>query len=385
MIMLHVIQTVASLNASKGGVTRTVTQLSKALASCPDMRVSIVSADTDADLEVGGPRTAADAPVPGLARPVGSAARVRRLAEQSEATAILVHDNGLWLPSNLQAALGARRGRLPLIISPHGMLEPWALNHRALRKRAALATYQGWCLRSAIGFHATSPEEATSIRRAGLRQPIALVGNGIESPPKGLKRTYDRTSSVLFLSRLHAKKGVLELIAAWQEVRPLGWSLRIVGPDDGGYRERVVAAIYESGAADSIALCDEVDDAGKWRHYAEARLFILPSFSENFGLVIGEALASGLPVITTTATPWAQIGTRGCGWIIEPTVDAIAAALQAATSLPPAELENMGNRGRDWIPAEFSWPRIAAKMQEFYGWVARGCAPPERPGFVHLD
>jgi glycosyltransferase involved in cell wall biosynthesis len=354
-MILHIVQTVASLKFSKGGVSRTVAQLSRALAEQANTRISVVSEDTDADRDIAGLRV------------TGAAA------------ALDILPPGRTF-SNVQ-----RSRRTPLIISPHGMLERWALAHHPLRKRAALAAYQLWCLKTAKAFHATSPDEAENIRRLGLRQPIAVVGNGVEGPPQGFMPAPSGIRRALFLSRLHPKKGVLELIAAWKQVHPKGWCLRIVGPDEGGYRQKIVAAIGESGAGGSIELFDGVDDAEKWRHYAQAELFILPTFSENFGLVIGEALACGIPVITTTEAPWKSIADRGCGWVIDPTVGAIADVLRAATSLPTEALRCMGAKGRIWIPQEYSWEQIASKMYQLYVWVGGGCAPQERPAFVRLN
>jgi glycosyltransferase involved in cell wall biosynthesis len=382
--VLHIVQTVASLRIAKGGVSRTVTQLSRSLARQADTRVSLISADSAAGHDIESLRRGSP---PGLdfLPPGRIFGDVRRRATKSDASSTVVHDNGVWQLSNLLAAVAAYRARVPLIISPHGMLEPWCLSQRRLRKTVALATYQGWCLRAADAIHATSAEEAENVRRLGLQQPIAVVGNGIDSPPPDFLLTSGTHRTALFLSRLHPKKGALELVAAWRQVCPSGWSLRIVGPDEAGHRQKIVAAIANSGAADSIELCDGADEAQKWQHFSQAELFILPTFSENFGLVIGEALACGLPVITTNATPWKPIEDHGCGWVIDPTVEAIAAALRAATSLPPTALRNMGAQGRLWIPREFSWDQIARRMHELYTWVTRACPSGERPGFVRAD
>jgi glycosyltransferase involved in cell wall biosynthesis len=367
----------------KGGVSRAVTLLSKALGES-DVRVTVVSADPGAQPEIAALQ--ADRLPPGLefCTPGRTYQHIRHLAQASNGEPLLVHDNGLWLPSNLMSAAAARRWRVPLIVSPHGMLEPWCLAHRRIRKQLALATYQRWSLGVAHALHATSEDESTNVRRLGLQQPIAVVGNGIESPPEGITAADNARRIALFLSRLHPIKGVLELVEAWRRVRPIGWLLRIVGPDDGGHRRAVEAAIARSGLGDGIELRDAVSHSEKWLHYAQAELFVLPSFSESFGLVVGEALSCGVPVITTTATPWASITTRGCGWLIEPDVGALETALGAATTLSTDALRAMGARGRDWVRQEFSWEEIGRQMRTFYRWVALGCSRAERPDFVRL-
>src|SRR5271155_3189551 len=155
-MMLHIVQTVASLKFSRGGVSRTVAQLSRALAEQANTRISVVSADTEADRDIAGLRVTGAAAALDILPPGRTFSNVQRLAKESTASTTLVHDNGLWRSSNLLAAIAARSRRAPLIISPHGMLERWALAHHPIRKRAALAAYQLWCLKTAIAFHATS-------------------------------------------------------------------------------------------------------------------------------------------------------------------------------------------------------------------------------------
>lgn len=382
---MHVVQTIASLQRSKGGVSRSVIELSVALSRARDLRVSVVSADRGASADIAYLR--ARAPYAGLEimDPGRTFTDVSNRARLDSSGRTIVHDNGLWLPSNLQAAAAARVRRVPLIISPHGMLENWALGHRRVRKRIALGTYQQWCLKSARAFHATSAQEALNVRRLGLRQPIAVLGNGVEPPPASFRLRPDRVRRALFLSRLHPKKGVLELIRAWGEVRPAGWRLRIVGPDEHGYRRHVAAAIFDAGLGPLVELCDAADEAQRWRHFEESELFVLPTYSENFGLVIGEALGCGLPVITTSATPWIGVTTRGCGWIIPPSESALAAALRTATGLSREALCSMGARGREWIPREFAWESISSRMRRFYVWVAEGCARSNCPDFVEIE
>jgi len=383
--LLHVILTTASLEAEKGGVSRTLVELARGLGLAEDIRVTLISADRAGQADIIRYR---GSQLPGRTRILdagGLLPRVWTEARAVRATSTIVHDNGLWHPANLKATAAAHQLCIPLLISPHGMLEPWALAYRGLRKRIALATYQGWALRSARVLLATSHQEADGIRRAGLRQPIAVVSNGIQSPPQPFLRRAAGVRTALFLSRLHPKKGVTELIQAWGRVRPHGWRLRIVGPDDGGYREVLRRAIDSLGLAQNVDLLGGADESEKWQHYAEAELFVLPTYSENFGLVVGEALACGVPVITTTETPWQEVRDRECGWIIPPNLDALEGALRAATALPAGLLNTMGERGRAWVPVTFSWTAVAGRVAGIYRWVAAGCAPGLRPECVTVD
>ncbi|MES1195334.1 MAG: glycosyltransferase [Steroidobacter sp.] len=363
---LHILQNVHSLQSAKGGPSRTVTQLTAALRDIPHTQVSVFCTD----------RTVDDRNII-----TGNAyLQICRHLGMNRMPAI-VHDNGVWLPCNALANFAAIRSHTPYIISPHGMLEPWSIKHHRFRKRLAMTLYQSSCLKNAAAFHATSREEAVGIRSIGLLQPVAVIGNGIEAAPC-IERCLPASRIALFLSRLHEKKGVLELITAWSRLRPQGWILRIVGPDDGGHRQIVEKMIADHGLQSSIQLRDEVSDQEKWREYNQAELFILPTHSENFGLVIGEALASGVPVITTTGTPWKEIARRQCGWIIDPDVDQLCNALHAATSHSRGQLLAMGETGRHWIPAEFSWRHIARQMHEFYMWITGGMKTESTPAFI---
>jgi glycosyltransferase involved in cell wall biosynthesis len=114
----------------------------------------------------------------------------------------------------------------------------------------------------------------------------------------------------------------------------------------------------------------------KTRQYQQADLFVLPTHSENFGLVVAEALAHGVPAIVTKGAPWSGLETRECGWWIEQGVDALADCLQSALELPPEQLRDKGRRGRLWIEQEFSWDHVGRMMLETYRWFLGGGTPP---------
>ncbi len=129
-----------------------------------------------------------------------------------------------------------------------------------------------------------------------------------------------------------------------------------------------------------IELLGPLSDSDKWQWYVDSDLFILPSFNENFGIVIAEALAAGLPVLTTTGTPWAVLSQQEYGWWVEPSLPALSQALRQAFSLPAEQLQAMGKRGQAYAMQNFSWVRAAEQLLGFYKQVLiRKHAAPLRP------
>ncbi len=386
---VSVYQCIASLDIKSGGTSRVVVQLADALANFDGFKVELLYGSNANDTPVKSDNAAVlrrdckantwfsqRLGLP-LCRVLSNCAPYSHGA--------VVHNHGLWLPTNFWAAWVARRHRLPLLMQPHGMLEPWALHHRAVKKKIALALFQRRHLESANVIVATSAEECRNIRALGLRQPIALIPNGIELD--GVCKSDEPTMSmkalrtVLFLSRIHKVKGLINLVRAWAMVRPVGWRLCIAGPDEGGHLAEVMAAVRANGIANVVDYVGEVSCERKAVVYQEADLFVLPSFSENFGVVVAEALAHGLPVITTKGAPWAELEEYRCGWWIDIGVEPLVNALRRATSLSDAERQQMGARGRVYAQ-RYNWSDIAKELVDVYRWVLK---QGERPDCVHLD
>ena len=219
----------------------------------------------------------------------------------------LVHSHGLWQPANHWASSFARDRQVPLVIHPRGMLEPWALAQKPVKKRMALAVFQRRDLMGAHAFVATSDMEWNNLRRFGVRQPVAVIANGVELalPNAGVRppsRSGERIA--LFMSRVHPKKGLLQLVRAWAQAAPAGWRLQIAGPDEGGHWSQVEALVTRLGLRGCVNYLGAVEGERKAALFRNADLFVLPTFSENFGVVVAEALAYGVPVITTRGAPW---------------------------------------------------------------------------------
>lgn len=298
----------------------------------------------------------------------------------------LIHSNGLWVPVNHWAARLANRWSIPLLIQPHGMLEPWALSHNAWKKRIAMGLFQRRDLGSAKVLVSTSSVEYENIRKLGFKQPIALIPNGVSL---NLPRHADSKSwhlnndlrTALFLSRVHPVKGLLNLVHAWSQLLPNGWHLRIVGPNEGGHLDEVMALVRQIGISESVEYLGEVDGERKSEIYYGADLFVLPTYTENFGVAIAEALAHGLPVITTRGAPWADLETYRCGWWIDIGVDPLVQALRQAIALTDKERQAMGERGREYVK-RYDWNDIARQTIEVYRWVL---GQGSKPDCVYLD
>jgi glycosyltransferase involved in cell wall biosynthesis len=259
---------------------------------------------------------------------------------------------------------------MPLVISPRGMLEPWSLRQRALLKRLALWTWEGRNLAACSLLHATAEAEAHQFRALGLPQKTVVIPNAISVPAATLPARGDGGRKLLFLSRFHPKKGVDLLVQAWarvQAARP-DWSLALHGPDQDGYMAQMQRLAESLGLGDDrIRFGGPLHGADKEALFRQADLFVLPTHSENFGNVVAEALSFGIPVITTTGAPWSGLQRHRCGWWIQPTRDALVAALEEALGLADQDRYRMGADGRAWMIREFSPEAVAGRMIAAYG------------------
>jgi glycosyltransferase involved in cell wall biosynthesis len=145
--------------------------------------------------------------------------------------------------------------------------------------------------------------------------------------------------------------------------------LIIAGPDEGGHRAEVERVVKARGLEEIVQFVGPIPDQEKWRIYRSADLFVLPTFSENFGSVVAEALGCEVPVITTRCAPWSEIERAKCGWWVDPCTEAIASALEMAVATHPDDLRQMGVRGRDLVRRQYSWCRVAKQMNDLYCWV----------------
>ena len=281
----------------------------------------------------------------------------------------LLHLHQIWTLDLHAASVVARESGIPYIIAPRGSLEPWALEHKWLKKWIARRLYQDCDLRQAAALHATASSEADRFRELGFRNPIINSPNGVNVPCDLPPREHGLKRRALFLSRMVPNKGILELVEAWGRVRPEGWECELVytmGNEDERLCERHVhERVSELGLNADFIFTGALSDDEKWKAYRRANLFVLPTYTENFGIVIAEALYAGLPVITTKGTPWREIeGT--CGWWIDIGVEPLAHALQHAIKLSDDERRIMGEMGRKIVEANYMWGAVSQKLRKVY-------------------
>ncbi len=313
-----------------------------------------------------------------LLRRIGSSPLMKAGLRAAAVESDVLHGHGMWALPNLYPSRAVQGTSCRLVVSPRGMLDPWAMRHHRLRKKPLWLGGQRANLEHAACIHATAEQEYRFVRDLGFRAPVLLLPNGVHVPrdedcvpqPQGRRR-------LLFLARIHEKKGVDVLLRAWKNVeeRFPDWELRIVGPDDGGY----LAPMRELAAAlgtRRAVLTGYVPEERKPAEFRGAELYVLPTHTENWGMSIAEALSYGLPAIVGRGAPWSELVKRDCGWWIPNTTDDVTACLETALDLSPEELREKGRRGRAWV-AEFRWERIAARTAEAYRWLILGGSPPD--------
>ena len=369
---MNVMQVVESLNPEAGGPARSVPSLGEAIQRVgADVQLYVNNKEMD---------SASDRVTQTISLPINPIrklnATVQELREQ-QANNLLIHNHGIWLPLNHHACVTAKRFNIPLIISPRGMLEPWALSYRSWKKTIAWHLYQRRDLQAATVLHATSKQEAKNIQSLGFHLPIAMIPNGVNIPDLLKPPKQDqKLKTALFLSRVHPKKGLINLVHAWAKVCPANWRVIIAGPDESGHRAEVEQVIKQLGLTNIFKCIGSVKDQDKWELYSQSDLFILPTYSENFGIVIAEALACGTPVITTKGAPWAELDEHKCGWWIDIGIDPLQKAISEAVHLSVEERQNMGKRGQKLIKKKYSWNQIGHSMLAVYSWMLDTDTPP---------
>jgi glycosyltransferase involved in cell wall biosynthesis len=294
----------------------------------------------------------------------------------------LIHINTCWLPACAFLQKWAQDANYNIVLSPHGMLEPWIVQRNYWTKKLpALLLYQKTAVKNANLIHATAESEKSNLLKLGWNEKVYVVSNGIDVQNIRLKEDWTVKKKILFLSRVHPKKGIeilLQVIAILKDSL-IGYNVIIAGEGDAMYFDSLGQKVRELGIGQLIQFVGGVYGDDKWKYYQEADFFVLPTYSENFGLVIAEALASGTPVITTHGTPWKDLEEYDCGSWIPLEVQALTETIVHYIGLSDLELRNKGKLGRQLIEDKYGNQKMAQKIKQLYEWVLdKG----EKPEFV---
>lgn len=277
----------------------------------------------------------------------------------------IIHLQHIWLPYIHIMAAAARKAHIPYIITPRGMLEPWIMNRNPLKKKLAMLLYQHKDLKRARVIHTTCEQEKDNIQAIGYTNKIKVIPNGIDlSKIPEPKISYD-CKKMVFLSRIHEKKGIENLLDAWKEIANNKWMLEIAGEGEGNYVAKLKHKI-KSEQIKNVTFVGGKYGMDKWDFIRSADVFVLPTYSENFGIVVAEALAVGVPVITTTGTPWEELKTNHCGWWIDLNIEDITHSIQDAIMTSPELLKNMGERGKKLIKNNYDIKTVAQQLKVMY-------------------
>jgi glycosyltransferase involved in cell wall biosynthesis len=327
-----------------------------------------------------------------------------------EIDADLVHLHYMWMfPSIAVSRWSSQTGR-PYLVTPNGMLEPWALRNSAWKKKLAGFFYERRMLHGAACLQANTARELQDIRSYGLNNPVCVIPNGVDLPFFDIEtlqteRSKTERKTLLFLGRLHPKKGLVNALKAWSKVRiqkPAGrdleeWQFIIAGWDQVGhyaelkqlcnelglrFAERSASNFIDNGQpptgnGESVVFTGPAFGEHKDKLLRRAHAFILPSFSEGLPMSILEAWAYGLPVMMTDECNLPEGFEASAALKIGTGVQSISDGLRVLHRSTVDELRCVGENGRMLVERQYAWSTVAAQMKEVYEWMLGGGSKPE--------
>jgi poly(glycerol-phosphate) alpha-glucosyltransferase len=292
----------------------------------------------------------------------------------------VIHTHGLWMYPSVSVLRVGRHVKSPWIVSARGMLDPWALRNAQWKKRLAGLLYEKRHLHGAACLHALCDAEAAAFREYGLKNPIAVVSNGVHLPqltttvalPEWAQDLPKESRVLLFLGRLHPKKGLLNLLRAWarrSQATAAPWVLVIAGWDQNDHRAELERMRASLGIDHTVRFVGSQCGEQKAASLMRADAFVLPSFSEGLPMAVLEAWAYRLPVLMTPECNLPEGFAAGAAIESAPEVESLSSGLDALFGMSETALSEMGARGRSLVEYRFTWARVAGQMCEVYAWV----------------
>ncbi|MBA3960646.1 MAG: glycosyltransferase [Chthoniobacterales bacterium] len=407
---MNTVSVTGSVSRKAGGLFESVRRLHQSLAEIPDVHVTVLGLRdefTDEDLPFWQPVPVRVFNIVGPNR-FGFSPQLRDYLLGMDSD--IVHTHAIWMYISVAVTKLYRRRKIPYLISAHGMLDRWAIGNSFWKKRLAHSSYEGAHLRGAACLRALCQPEADAIRACGLKNPVCVIPNGtdlpslsdselslLEGPLKQIKDNGQRI--LLYLGRLHPKKGLSNLLRAWHTVQEQtsrgGWVLAIAGWDEGGHENELVRLAKDLGIHFADVRVKVSPNSGrpaespslyflgpqfrecKMSSYHQCDAFVLPSLSEGFPMVVLEAWAYAKPVLMTPECNLAEGFASDAAIKITTSIEGIASGLNTLFDMSAENRRAMGSRGQEAVIRSYSWKRIAGEMKGVYDWVLGGGSRPE--------
>lgn len=300
----------------------------------------------------------------------------------------IFHLHGIWEFLPHEAAVTAHKADKPYLITVSGMLYPAALQSKPLFKKLAAKLFQDKDLNQATVLQATCYQEYEYIREYGLKNPVAVIANPLELPQQlpDINYSEDDKIRVGFMGRFNPIKNIDILIDAWAKVTSHNQDkvleLILIGDGEKGYRESLEKQVKEHGLT-NVSFVGFLNGSYKEEMLNKLNYLVLPSKSENFGMVVTEALLRGIPVIASKGTPWGDLEDYKCGWWVENDVDTLTTAIDKAVHVDESTRVEMGKRGQDLVVNKYAQSAVALQMKEVYAWMLDRKLP--LPNTVYLN
>ena len=302
---------------------------------------------------------------------------MQRRAAQLVHEADAVHGHGFYVGTNFVLGRESRRQRKPLVYHVHGMFEPYILQRSQWKKRLVHWLFEDENFRNVRLWRALTSKEADQIRACGLSQPIVVAPNGLDpsefpKPPDAsapietplMPRLAKTGPRLLFLGRIHPKKGLALLLRAWAGLSEStkDWELVIAGPDEQGHLAQIRNLARSLGLLDQTVFTGPVTGQMKRSILHSADIFVLPSYSEGFPMGILEAMACEVPVIATRPCNFPAITSAQAGWECDASVDSLAKTLRIALGASQSERRQRGENGRRLVETRYAWPAVIKEL-----------------------
>jgi glycosyltransferase involved in cell wall biosynthesis len=364
-----------NIDESSGGPPRSIAGLAEGLSMIDGVEVTVIASASKRPIEISSIRCVKQIFLKDqsrLSKFLGISYIKFLFGVRPDCRPDIVHMNSLWPQTLFWYFIFSIAYGIPIVLSPRGTLSDWALGHKAWKKNLGMTFYRLFLFRTVKLFVASSAFERSDIVKNIQSPNVVIVPNPViidTAQVNKLRKNREKSAVnvLLFLGRINPIKRVDHLVACFIKANPKDWKLVIAGPDEQGNINSIMNAVTESDMLSKIVYVGSVAENSleKLALFANADVVVLPSHSENFGIVIAESLACGIPVVATKGTPWESIITYNCGWYIDTTQEALVSTINEITSKKRAELALIGKRGERAV-YEFQSYTVAKVMAENY-------------------